>query len=616
MEKLVEANPDAMMVIDHEGVVRFANTATESLLGRPAQSLQQMTFTDLLANSDGAEVDLSPWSEAFTVADLRKTEIEWEGKPAVLLTLRNSTKQNKLRHNRKQLLQFQQSIINSLTSQVAILDEQANVVAVNDAWRRFGNENGMRWPNHGVGANYLEVTDSASGHASEGATEAAAGIRRLLEDAEGEFTSTYPAPNPEGQHWFYMRAQMLHTSYGKRVFVAHQDITQCKSIELELYQALEDLRKSRQQILYQERQRALSQMASGIAHDFNNALSPIKGFSKLLLDNPERINDYEKVHRYLESIYKAANSATQIIARMRKFYRPREDEETFAPFDLNQIVSDAVSMSKPRWKEQSEAFGVTISIETELQEALPPIYGNEGEFTDVLTNLIFNAVDAMNEGGTIRIRTQARENHVVLEVSDEGSGMSEETKDQCLTPFYTTKGEEGTGLGLASVQGIVERHKGEMNIDSREGEGTAIRITLPLSKHAPVEEDSQRVSPPSPLSLLVVDDDETQRELMRELLEADEHKVDTARDPLKALEKFDSAVHDLVISDNAMPGMSGSEFAKKIKHINPATPVIMVSGFAEALSGEKEPAAPDRIISKPATQDKLREGIRQVYEKT
>ena len=382
-------------------------------------------------------------------------------------------------------------------------------------------------------------------------------------------------------------------------------------IQQALKQANEELKQRQQQLVEQERQRALTTMVSGIAHDFNNALSPIQGFSQILLDNPKMLDDREKTLQYLDCINKSAKGAAETIRRMRKFYRPNE-ETNLIRIDLNSIIQEAVSITEPRWKEEAKAAGKEIEIKTHLADNAM-VKSNEAELNEVLTNLIFNAVDAMPNGGVIRIATMHGDSSVVLAFSDNGMGMSEETKNKCFDPFYTTKGAEGSGLGLATIQGIIQRHEGEMTVESTEGEGTTFRMTLPVAESSgetETQEDSRQVRP---LQILVAEDEESQREMLSDLLTGEGHRVDVATDGVKALEQFNAGWYDLIITDRAMPDMGGDQLAKRVKKKAPGKPVVMLTGFGDMMdaAGEKSETV-DAVLSKPVTKEKLFEVIGEV----
>jgi len=382
----------------------------------------------------------------------------------------------------------------------------------------------------------------------------------------------------------------------------------------ELKQAMDDLRETQHQLVDQERQRALTQMASGIAHDFNNALSPIQSVVELLLEDPSyRQNQNELVH-YLKHIQTSVNTATETVRRLRKFYRPRDKEE-FVPLDLNNIIKEAVSVTEMKWKQEAQAAGKQVNIRTELNDA-STIEGNEAELHEILTNLIFNAVEAMPEGGHIKISTHAENDSVVLLFSDNGVGMSEETLQKCLEPFYTTKGDDGNGLGLATLQGIVQRHNGSLSVDSTKGVGTTFRIVFPHCQATLNDSrDSEQLKKILPLNILLVEDHDCQRELLQEMLQKDGHSVDVAKDGVEGLELFYKGWYHVVITDRAMARMNGDQFAQKVKDKAPQKLVIMLTGFGDMMEANNEkPHAVDYLISKPANRDKLYSPLSQATE--
>jgi signal transduction histidine kinase len=383
-----------------------------------------------------------------------------------------------------------------------------------------------------------------------------------------------------------------------------------------LQEAMQQLQQTQQQVIQQQRLRALGEMASGIAHDFNNALTPILGLTELLLDDPQVTTD-PQVKRYLEMIRTAAQDAAQTVSRLREFYRPRGRAELRQPLDINSVVEEAVQLTAPRWREQAEAKGVFIRVHTDLQ-TVPLISANGSELREVLQNLIFNAVDAMPRGGDITLRTLTADSPsadwVVIEVQDNGVGMDEETRARCFEPFFSTKGEQGSGLGLAVVYGIVQRHDGKIEIDSKVGEGTTVRVFLPV---VPLENDvadkGEEPSPLRPLRILLVEDKPLVREVVWEHLIRQGHTVDTASDGQQGLEKFLASRYDLVITDLAMPAMSGEQLAMEIKKIAPNKPIILLTGFGDPrLAQNAYSELVDCVLIKPVTLFALRQAIAKV----
>jgi signal transduction histidine kinase/HAMP domain-containing protein len=384
----------------------------------------------------------------------------------------------------------------------------------------------------------------------------------------------------------------------------------------QLKEALDELAAMQKQIVQQERLRALGQMASGVAHDFNNALSPILGFSSILLEDVTQLDDKDKVLKYLQVINTAGKDAANVVARLREFYRSRDQQESFLPFDLNKLVEQSVSLTQPKWKDQALDKGVTIVVKPDLQK-VPTLLGNESEIREVLTNLIFNAVDAMPKGGTIMLRTSARNGQVVLEVCDTGTGMTEEVRQRCLEPFFTTKGDRGTGLGLAMVYGIIRRHKGTIDIRSELEKGTTFAIGFPLEGDQKREAlrivDSQ--TPARRLRVLAVDDDPVTLMVTVECMLSEHHDVETAVNGRDAFEKYKAGKFDLVVTDQGMPEMNGLQLAAAIKQAGSAVPVILLTGYGQALPTQGDSTtAVDLVISKPITKSGLRDAIAKVIK--
>ncbi len=384
----------------------------------------------------------------------------------------------------------------------------------------------------------------------------------------------------------------------------------------QLSAALGQLRSTQQEIIQRERMHALGRMANGIAHDFNNALAPILGFSELLLLKPETLTDPKRVRNYVEMIHSAAKDSAKVVRRLREFYRYRDETEIFTPVVINDVVLQAIAVTQPRWKDQALAAGIHIDIRTEMGD-VPTVPGNEAELREVLVDLIFNAIDAIPRRGTITIRTAVQGRWLVLTVADDGIGMSEEIKARCLEPFFSTKEDQGTGLGLGSVYGIARRHQGEIDIQSQQGRGTSVAVSLPLEKSAPVIEPAKPAPAAAPgLRILVVEDEPLVREVLGVYLAEDRHHVTTAENGRIGLEKFRVGEFDLVMTDRAMPEMNGDALAAEIKKLRPSQPVLLLTGFGDIMSGAGErPTGVDLVVSKPFTLTTLRTAIAKITAK-
>ncbi|HEY1171745.1 MAG TPA: ATP-binding protein [Verrucomicrobiae bacterium] len=391
-----------------------------------------------------------------------------------------------------------------------------------------------------------------------------------------------------------------------------------------LQKAYDDLRQTQQAIMQQERLKALGQMASGIAHDINNAISPVALYTESLLEREPNLS--ERARDYLTTIQHAIEDVSHTVARMREFYRQRETELTLLPVKLNQLVQQVIDLARARWSDMPQQRGIFIKLETDLAPELPPVMGVESEIREALVNLIFNAVDAMPEGGTLTLRTKTSQppsKLVHIEVSDTGVGMDESTRRRCLEPFFTTKGERGTGLGLAMVYGIVRRHNAEIEIDSATGKGTTMRIgfPVPVTTNGHIGPAAEAFVIPSRLRILIVDDDPLLIKSLSDTLAGDGHAIVSANGGQEGIDTF-RKTHDsgerfsAVITDLGMPYVDGRKVAAAIKSISENTPVIMLTGWGQRLVAEGDiPPHVDKVLNKPPKLREMREALAQLTQK-
>jgi signal transduction histidine kinase len=393
----------------------------------------------------------------------------------------------------------------------------------------------------------------------------------------------------------------------------------------ELEQSNEALRQAQNALIQQERLRALGQMASGIAHDINNAISPISLYTEALLER-EQISD--KARGYLTTIQRAIDDVAQTVGRMREFYRPREKELQLADVELNPLVQQVVDLTRARWNDLAQQRGVMIELKPDLDANLGTIRGAENEIRDALTNLIFNAVDALPQGGRITIRTRnaevrgshGSESSVQLEVSDNGVGMDEDTRRRCLEPFFTTKGDRGTGLGLAMVYGMAKRHSAGLEIDSSVGMGTTIRLTFRTGTTSTAASGRH----PAPmfasrsLRVLLIDDDPALLESLRSALQDEGHKVHTTNGGQAGIDAFRDAqragkLFDIVITDLGMPYVDGRQVVASVRGMSPGTPIILLTGWGQHVVNEQDrPPQVDRLLGKPPRIRELRAALAEL----
>ena len=397
-------------------------------------------------------------------------------------------------------------------------------------------------------------------------------------------------------------------------------------LHAELARAYNELRQTQQTVMQQERLSALGQMASGIAHDVNNALSPVVGFADLILMGEHGLTINGK--RYLKHIRTAGQDIAHIVERLREFYRRRDEKESMQEFNLNTLAEQVVDMLRPRWRDMPQQRGLTVEVVTELASGMPRFAGIESEIREAMTNLVLNAVDALPSGGKITIRTQLLvknqaeskyPNHIILEVSDTGTGMSEETRRRCLEPFFSTKGMRGTGLGLAMVYGVTQRHEGTIEILSEVGKGTTFRLALPVREMVCVDaEPNENGGPIAPMRILCIDDEPLLCELLKEILARDGHTVETSDGGQTGLDAFrkaqvDQKTFDVVITDLGMPYLDGREVVKVLRAESPKTPIIMLTGWGAFMKEEDPlPKMVDELLSKPPRSSEIRNTLRRV----
>jgi len=296
-----------------------------------------------------------------------------------------------------------------------------------------------------------------------------------------------------------LEARFLHLEIENQNRLLEQRVSERT---FQLQKALEDLQNAQKQMLQQERLSAFAEMAGGVVHDFSNALMAIIGYSDILIANDGKtLSEHDTTVEYLRIINTAGRDASQVVSRLRDFYRPRDEAHAFEVVNLQKVAEQAVQLTKPKWSRGSDARQ-SIRVETKLSEA-PLVNGNASELREMLTNLIFNAVDAMPRGGCITLETSRKGSEAVLSVSDTGCGMTPEVRARCLDPFFSTKGENGTGLGLAMVFGIVKRHQGKITIESETDCGTTFRISVPSRCVDPQQKDDPLTADPTDTRRLV-----------------------------------------------------------------------------------------------------------------
>ncbi len=374
-----------------------------------------------------------------------------------------------------------------------------------------------------------------------------------------------------------------------------------------LTRSYRELQQAQDEFVRSEKLRALGQLAAGIAHDLNNLLAIILGqteFLRLTLTDA-------KAKAAIAPLATAAADAAQMVRRLQDFSRP-QSSRVLAPVQLSCVAKEVLEITRPRWRDEPQRQGRTIRVEAALP-ALPHILGHAPEIREVLTNLIINAVDAMPDGGALRLTAATHEDAVELHITDSGVGMSKAVQQRIFEPFFTTKGTKGTGLGLAVSYGIMERHGGRIEVQSTPGQGTTFTVRFQRASRETGERSGPGKARPAPCRILLVDDDPAVRESTATLLRVSGHAVIEAPGGAAGLARLAEQPIDVLITDLGMPDLTGWEVARAAKTHNPNLPVILVTGWgSEVARDAPDSRVVDRVLGKPVPLQELLDAISEV----
>jgi two-component system cell cycle sensor histidine kinase/response regulator CckA len=356
------------------------------------------------------------------------------------------------------------------------------------------------------------------------------------------------------------------------------------------------------QMLQVEKLRSLGEISAGIAHDLNNRLMAILGFAQLA----QRETDLSRIRERLAVISQAAHDAAATVQRVRDFAR-QQSREDGQPIDLAAVAADALALGQPHWRDLPQERGVPIRLATELSPALA--LGHAAELRDAVFNLLQNAVQAMPEGGTLSIRSGVDGELPYLTVGDSGIGMTETVRRRCFDPFFTTRAPEGTGLGLATVYATVLRHSGELVLETAPDQGTTIGFRLPRAPGAARAAASPEPGPSQQGRVLVVEDEPLVRGLLQEMLSRAGYQVQTAPEAGAALELLEGTAFDLVITDQGMPGIPGTELAARLKDRHPDMAVLLLTGWGDETLARVQSSNVRGVLAKPLSEEALLQAV-------
>ena len=368
-----------------------------------------------------------------------------------------------------------------------------------------------------------------------------------------------------------------------------RDITAQREVENQLHQS--------------EKLTALGQLAGGIAHDFNNLLQAILGYAQLMKANPD---NPELLQRSLSVVESAALDGSETVRRIQQFARLRP-EERFMPVDVNHIVEDAVAITRPRWEEKIAHESRPMDLRLDLR-ARQHIHGRSAALTEVMTNLVLNAMDAMVEGGTLTISTKDVGDTVVITVTDTGIGMPEHVRRRVFEPFFSTKGESGSGLGLSMAYSIIRRHGGDIRVDSEPNRGTTFTLVVPCASETPSPPPAPSAATPRRAArVLLVDDEPQVLSALTELPQAAGHEVSAAAGGAAALKIYTPGRYDVVMTNVGMAGMNGWEVTERVRALDARVPVVFITGWGlrEEERARLSALRVQRCLFKPVRPDEL-----------
>lgn len=388
----------------------------------------------------------------------------------------------------------------------------------------------------------------------------------------------------------------------------------------QLIRELEELRDEYEQaeelITHRERIGALAKIARGIVHDINNALTPIIGAADFMVSHPYILDDREQTLSLLRAIHGAASDTKQLVNRLRAFYKPTDVSE-IRNVHADRLIEGVVQLIEPRRIQVEENAGAPVRFEMELDRACPPVRASEAQLREMLVELVVNALSALKQGGTIRIRTRAEDPGLHITIQDDGVGMSPEMLAHCYEPFVSSKSENGSGIGLARAYFVVSSCDGRIDISSTENKGTTVHISLPASPDADVLPNRPATERGGePLDVLLIEGDDEQREVLMAHLRAEGHIVEFARDAKTALQTLSVCRFDAVLQGDRVPGMRSDVLVSSLRSVVPDTVILFLAGH-ETSTNEIPSAAGDgvdAVVSRFATSVELNDAIRRAVD--
>jgi PAS domain S-box-containing protein len=442
-------------------------------------------------------------------------------------------------------------------------------------------------PSELIGA--ARLTDCIAPEERQAVTQRLQGIE--ITGGEAHVFEVHPQHTAQGGTVYEVSCHASVVDGGRGVVGIVRDVTAARRAQAELEQ-------SRQRAAQVERLRALGELSAGVAHDFNNALGTILGRVALAKD---KLGRQEAVVDDLAVIEMAGRHAAHTVQRIQEYSRPSM-ADNWQDLILGEVVHEAVDFVRTNVQP-----GVQLVVQVEPTQ---PIRGNRTELREVLLNLLRNAFDAVGPRGAVFVTCKPDGGRALVEVRDTGHGMPDDVKQRIFQPFYSTKGDRGTGLGLSVSHWILRRHDAQIEVHSAPGQGTT--FTLSFYPFKPSEQPTPNVGKRR-MSILVVDDDATVAEMMRDLLLEQGHRVHIVGNAASALAQLQKQSFDLLITDLDLPDMGGWMLARRVREISPTILVGMVSGWPLGASLEELQArGVNFVLSKPFSIDTMNRALQKV----
>jgi PAS domain S-box-containing protein len=587
---ILESAVDAILTIDESGRIESVNPAAERMFGYPASELLGRNVGLLMGPEHherhddyirryldtgeariigvGREIEARRKDGTLFPIELAVSEFFLGDRRFFMGTIRDVTERKEIEEALRRERDFAESLVETAQAIVLVLDSDGRIVRFNRyleeiSGRRLAEVRGEDWfdlflPAEERARVRQVFTQVLAGHSMRGV------VGRIVtrDGSEREI------------EWY-------NTTLGDveggvlGVLAVGQDITERRQLEEQFRQA--------------QKMEAIGRLAGGVAHDFNTLLGSITGYSELLLGRVEE----PALRHPVEQIHRAAERGAGLTRQLLAFGRRQVLKPTV--LDLNRVVGEMDDMLR-------RLIAGDIELVYDLEPELGPVKVDPGQIEQVVMNLIVNAVDAIGSGGRITLATRNVEldeaaaekesvlvpgHYAMLGVSDDGCGMPEEVRAQIFDPFFTTKEQgKGTGLGLSTVYGIVRQSGGGIAVETAPGEGTTFKVYL-LRVDEELEEAAAEPEPPPSRrgseTVLLVEDDPMFLELLGEVLEANGYTVLSAGDPAEAIEICERSTQpvDLLVSDMVMPGMSGSDLARRLLERQPEMRVLLMSGYTD-----------------------------------